>query len=83
MILGLIKSVSFLLQPKIEALRLIFSIAVNSGLKPIPCSITLTNLPLYFTSPDDGVVILEITLMKVDLPEPFLPRRATFSPLKI
>ena len=73
-------SISTLEKPIIVPFIYMFSIPVNSGLKPAPNSNNAEIFPLTIILPSVGVKTPVINFKRVDLPEPFLPIIPTVSP---
>ena len=73
-------SISFFDSPNIDALMYMFSIPVISGWNPAPNSNKLDTLPLIFTSPKSGYIILVRIFNVVLFPQPFCPISPIDSP---
>ena len=76
-------SISVLVNPKIEALKYIFSLPVKSGWNPAPSSNNDVSFPAVSRVPLVGYKILVINFKRVDFPLPFVPTKAIVSPFFI
>ena len=66
--------------PSVDALRKIFSIPVNSGLKPAPNSRIAATRPFNSMSPVLGLMVSLTNCRSVDLPAPLTPTIPSASP---